>query len=386
MDVKWGPYSPSRLETAKCPLRFLKEYIEKSAGDTSSPASRRGNVVHDVNEQITLGWMHDKPLNWEDVRNLLTKKIGEYGVVDEEAINVCIRAARTYMENPVSNIGDIVGTEEMLAVKWDSATDTFVECEWDDPKCYGRGKIDILQIKGDVATIVDHKTQLNITAADTFQMGFYAWLVTKFYPFLKEVNTVLHFCHPDLNRYSKPFPWSREEIDDVEEQIRIRVAGIESMADFYAEPGGHCTYCAIQLECPKVEELNKKRVQYGKVKGAPIVDASQAVEIAKVLTVTDLGRTTLNTRLREFAKEIGPVQLDGIKYGYFPSESWQVKSGKAKEIFEILEESGVDPFEVFKCDVRTLQKSWRVFKKPLIERIKDRLEIVAKTSFRSKKS
>lgn len=329
--------------------------------------------------------MHDAPLNWEQVREHLTDKIGKYGVVDEDAVNLCIRATRMYMENPIGNIEHIVGTEEQLAVAWDEKSKSFVETDWDAPNCYGRGKIDILQINGDVATIIDHKTQLNIETADTFQMGFYAWLVTKYYPFLKEVNTILHFCHPDLNRYSLPYTWSRAEIDDIEEQIRIRVDGIEKLQDFYEAAGHHCTFCPIKLECGLLNELHKIKTKFGSVKAGPMIDAQSAHRAAEVLIPAEHSQKVIKSNLNAFTKEFGSIIINGMEYGHFPSESWTVQPGKEQELFDLLKECGVDPFQVFTCDSRALKGCWRGFKKPLIDRIKEKLYLRTKTSFRSRK-
>jgi len=170
--IKYGPYSPSRLDTAACPLRFKRQYIDKDLGDTSSDQSRRGNVVHETLEQITKGWLASKPLSWPDVEKILASKLTEYRITNGDDVKLCVAAARCYMENPPSGLDEILGTEEHLALK--HVDGNLVECDWSDPDCYVRCKIDILRIKGNKAIIIDHKTQMYIDTADTFQMGFYA--------------------------------------------------------------------------------------------------------------------------------------------------------------------------------------------------------------------
>src|SRR5688572_25405175 len=98
-----------------------------------------------------------------------------------------------YLKRPPAKLVKDATTEMRLAVKYEDGA--FVECDYDDPEAFARGRADIMFISDDMSTAVvyDHKTQYNKEEADTFQMGFYAWVIAKQNPFLKEIHTVMHF-------------------------------------------------------------------------------------------------------------------------------------------------------------------------------------------------
>lgn len=387
MKVKYGPYSPSRLDTAVCPLRFTREYITKDAPKSHSPEARRGNVVHEVFEEITGGWINNKPLEWKEVEKLLSEKVAKFKVSREEDIKLAITSCRAYMDNPPKGIEHIMGTEEMLAVKWSEELNDFEECEWDDPDCIFRGKIDILMIEGNTATAIDHKTQPKKEDSDTFQLGFYAWMIKKFYPFVTEVKTILHFCRAELNCYSWPTTWTMDDLEIVESEMKIRVAAIEGIDpnDAYMVPNYYCNYCSINMECPKIDELNSTRTKYGSVKNSPLVDAQEAKNLAEILTVVDEGRKVINSKIQAFTKDIGSIIVHNKEYGYTPSKSWEVAPGKERALWQFLEESGLDPMNFVKFDTKLLSKCFYSKPPSFIEKIKSFLYEKVTTRFGSRK-
>lgn len=372
MKLKYGPYSSSRFETATCPLRFSRVYIEKSVEDKDSRATRKGNAIHETFEMITKGWIDNKPLSKDVIFKIVSEKIKEYHV-DPEDIKLCIDATICYLSNPPKDIEDIIGTEEHLSIKM--VDGKYAQCDWEDPECLYRGKIDILKMKGTSAFIVDHKTQPHAETADTFQMGFYAWLVSKYYPYVTEIHTQLHLCNPFLNFYSKPYKWSLQELQDIELEIECRTKIAEGIDPEKADAVAnfHCNYCPVVLECPKIASLSKLRTQYGNIKKAPLVDAQAAVEIASILTVVDEGRKVLNARLQDFVKNIGPVVIPGKEYTYKTSKKHTVKEGKLKELIDFLTESGIDPYKngIVKIDMESLENLWRSTSAQFLEKIRN---------------
>src|SRR5690606_14186785 len=54
--LKYGPYSPSRLDTGVCGYAFYKQYVDperKSRPRTENLPQARGSAVHEVFEKIT---------------------------------------------------------------------------------------------------------------------------------------------------------------------------------------------------------------------------------------------------------------------------------------------------------------------------------------------
>lgn len=387
MKVQYGPYSPSRLDTAVCQLRFAREYILRDAPKMHSPEARRGNVVHETFEEITKGWIHEKPLEWEEIEKIISELVVKYKLSREEDIKLAVTAARAYLDNPPEGLEHVTGTEENLAVKWDEENNKFEECSWDDPKCVYRGKIDILMIEDTVATVIDHKTQPKAENSDTFQLGFYAWLVKQFYPFVTQVNTILHFCRPELNFYSRPTEWSLDDINELETVLKIRTQAIESIDVENAEPNPnyYCNYCSVNMECPKIDELNKYRMKYGNMKNSPIVDASEVVKLAEVLTVVDEGRKVLNSKIQKFAENVGNVVVHNKEYGYKPSKSWEVTPGRERDLWTFLEQSGIDPMNFVKFDIKALSKFWYSRPPSFGDQVKEFLNEKVTTRFGSRK-
>jgi RecB family exonuclease len=55
MNLKYGPYSPSRLEVGNCRYSFRRQYIDENRSNikTESLPQARGSVVHEMFEHIT---------------------------------------------------------------------------------------------------------------------------------------------------------------------------------------------------------------------------------------------------------------------------------------------------------------------------------------------
>ena len=333
---------------------------------------------------MTKGLIASQPLTWEETQKIIASKLVEHKITDGEDINLCVRAARVFMDNPPPDLDKILGTEEHLALKY--VDGKLVECDWKDPDCYVRCKIDILQIDGNVATVIDHKTQQYIETADTFQMGFYAWMVKKFYPYVSEVKTILHFCHPDINYYSKPVSWFDEELKIVETEIHVRIEAIESITEHEAVPNYHCNYCSLVLQCPKVQELNTKRTQYGVVRNGPLIDATEAQAIAGILTVVDQGRKVLNEKLQKFVKEIGSVDIQGKRYSYEVSEKKELPDSNKQALWEVLEKYGLNPMDFMDFDLSKIQALWKTgAKKSFFEDVEQLLHTTKNTKFGGRK-
>lgn len=384
MKVKYGPYSPSRLETANCPHRFKLQYIEKSVKDEGSLPARRGNVVHETFEELTKSWLVGKGLNWEQVTDILAEKMSKYLITDEENQAVCIQAAQAYMQNPPNGLDDILGTEEQIALK--NVEDKWVTCDWDDPDAFCRGKIDLLLVNDDnIATIIDHKTQMYVCDANTFQMGFYAWMVKQAYPYVTEVRTMLHFCHPSLNFYSKPWSWDLDAMSNMETHIKIAIKIAEGMGEFPAIPNHHCQYCPIKMECPKLKELRKRKPMMKHAVKGPLLTAQEAQKHAEVLTVLNENTKDMKSNLQAFVKEIGPVQLPGLEYTMVVADSYKVPLANKKELVELLGEYGQNPYAYLDFSATNLKKLWKVLSKEQLEAVNVLLEPKKSTSFRARK-
>ena len=390
MQIEYGPYSPSRIEVSSCPHRFYREYIAKDVEEDKSKAANRGTVVHEMLEIITRGWINDTPLKGSDVQKILPEKLAEHLITNAEDRKDIMRIVNAYIQNPPEGINDIVGTEENLALKFNQIGDNeweLRECDWDDPNCFVRGKIDILQIKDNVATIIDHKTQLYIPKnLGTFQMGFYAWLVKKFYPFVKEVKTVLHFCHYNLNTYRGPFTWTEEDLNYIESEMMVAIKTIESIEEFKEIAGQYCVYCPVKSECPRLRKIAEKKMAIKKAKNGPLLSAKMAQEHASAYHIMEENRKVMQSQLKDFTGEIGPVVIPGMEYGYKVSEGYEVPVENKKKLFDLLSRLGVDVWKYLNYDIKGLGKDvWKKVGESNLEEIKKLLVPTKKTKFGGRK-
>lgn len=348
MKVKYGPYSPSRLDVAECPRHFSQKYISREIKSSDSPESKRGNVVHETFEEITKGWMSGAPLEWNQVMKVMTGLVVKYKIYDQENISIITKAARAYMVHPPSGIENIIGTEEGLAVSWDSTNNEFIECDWDDPDAVYRGKIDILIMEGTVATIIDHKTYPTIMAADTFQMRFYAWLVKQFYPFVTGVNVIMHFCRAELDTFTRPVFLSLEDIKATEDDLLLLTHAAESIPEKDAEatPHFYCTYCPIMDSCPRLEEVNELLISCSEDAANGLRD-SYGIKLKKAKN---------DKKLKKFAETYGEIVAGSISYGIRTKKEWVPAPGMERDMWKYLESSGIDPFNYITFNLPLLKK------------------------------
>ncbi len=308
----------------------------------------------------------------------------QYLVTDEEAQKVCIEAARCYMMNPPYNLDTILGTEEQIAVKW--SEDKWITCDWNDKDAFARGKIDLLMIDdNNIATIIDHKTQMYICTADTFQMGFYAWMVKQAYPYVEGVRTMLHFCNPSLNFYSKPFLWSNDDLKNHLDHIKVAIGIAENMTEHPAIPNHNCQYCPIKMECPKLKDIRRRKTTMKRAVKGPLLSAKEARDHAEVITVLDENTKMMKSSLKTFVQEIGSVQLPGLEYAMIPSDSYSVPLENKKKLIELLGSCGLDPYAFLDFSATNLKKIWRSVNSDQLGKIEELLLPVKKTSFRSRK-
>lgn len=339
--MKYGPYSPSRLDVANCPYRFKREYIKKDVQDKGSEASSRGRAVHKILEWITLAWVHKRQIDPRWVNLVIDKN----PLRDPENLQFVRDAAANYMNSAFPYpFETVVGVEEKVAVDIEGKS-----CEYDSPNAVLRGIIDILTINGEDAIIVDHKTQRNVESANTFQQGCYARMVKAAYPYLKTVTSVLHFVAPELNFYSEPYTWSDQELEDNRLDCERFIAMAENIDPETMEacPGWSCRYCPVILECPEAARFTED----GKIaKPGVIKDMDDAMMYAASLAFLEQYYDLVAKPLRDYCKRVGPVCLPSLVCEYRMSDSYNAKNKPGIE--GVLRKYKIDPnkYTVFNPD------------------------------------
>jgi len=400
MKLKYGPYSPSRLERGICHYALHKFYGgEERYKEPEGLAQARGSAAHEVFEEITGRLIKDPDYIFkkEELRGFVTEAVRRHPPAYDE-IPLLMEMAMGYVNKPSPILTSTAELELRIAVKVDPSSEKgkpkFIECSYSDENALARGRADIFMVSEDTteAIIIDHKTQPNIEEADTFQMGFYAWVISKTHPFLERISTILHFSR--FNYYSKPFVWDREALSRIEDEIITRVSIIEGRTDTSeATPNKLCQYCPFLSECPVmgefVEEDQDGRIHVKKDGLKVMGDTQKAVKIAGLIEVLDNVKKVATKELKAHVKTTGPIAIPGVMYEFRPKSGidWtEVNKSHRKEVYAIFEKHKLDP-RAFMSFNQTISKSiWTIGNEAIVKELSDVLPRQTKTEFRGYKS
>lgn len=397
MDIKYGPYSPSRLTTATCPYLFHKTYIEKDPTTRiQGVAAARGAAVHEVLENMTKVMLQQesgKEANFtkEMIRTYVTDAIHNNPVAYSEVADITDMAIK-YAQNPPPMLTKDAEVEARFAVKLEEGK--IVECGYDDPAALARGRADIQMISDDLKTafIYDHKTQPNKEEADTFQLGFYAWVMLRSNPYLQTVKTVLNFVR--YGKYSEPYEWSRDQLDAIEDEVMTRIGIIESMESWDAAPYHNCQYCPVIRNCPLMKDLfdyDSDGNLRSKNNSLDILgNTAQAVKVAGFINVLDELRNKLTKDLKEHVKKAGVgIAIPGKVYEYRGSNevNWDEANKTMKnDLCAIFHKYGIDPLKYMSFNSTASRGVWKIGEEGLVKELAEKLPRKLSTTFRGYKT
>lgn len=349
--LQYGPYSPSRLETAICGYAFKKQYIDKETKrrqNADGLAAARGSVVHEVFESMNKQMMGgDYAFDPNIVRKWVADGINKYPAAyeDTEMIMDCVNK---YANNPPQNLPEDAEIEKSLALDM-----TMQECDYASSEALIRGRADLLWFDDDFRVhILDYKTQPNIEEADTFQMGIYALTMARHYN-LKEAYTSIYFAR--YGKYSKEHLWTEEDLSTIEQTLLARIETIENRTSWTPTPHNGCQYCPFRTECPVYEdnfEVNQVSDTQTVVKVTDTDvfnvhnDIYRAQNLAGILVqldeLTKLGKKNLQTFIKKYEQ---PVVSGNKAFMYKPKEDFDwhyINKNNKHEVVATLNKYGVD--------------------------------------------
>jgi hypothetical protein len=390
----YGPYSPSKLDVAICPTRFYRHYLDpdRPREKLESVPQARGSAVHLILARITEELLRKREtFTDQDIRNWVSEAILQHPAAAEETGSI-LSMARRYLLNPPDFLPADAQVEQAMAIKMGERG--FEECGYDDPNAYARGRIDIWMVSEDLseATIIDHKTQPNIEPADTFQMGFYAWMMSKIHPYLQTIKTVLHFAH--YGTYSKPYAWTKEALAEIEDEIITRIMTNDARTDWSPVANKFCDYCVFALECPIYERVVERDAS-GKLRPKQtsikiLGDTNKAVQLAEEIKVLDQASSLRQKELRAHVEASGaPIAIPGVIFGFAAKENvidWDYANKYQRpQLYEIFEKHKVDPRHFMGFSQTFSSKIWQAEKPALSRELDAVLKRDTKTEFRARK-
>jgi len=392
MKLKFGPYSPSRLDTASCPYSFYKQYIDphRSPKHPENLPQARGAAVHEVFEVLTRGFADFKfDFSHQEIRDLVAKAVNNHPVAYQEA-SAIEGMAYNYLRKPPRPLVSDAEVEFRMAVKM--TDEGFEDCSYDDPDAFARGRADIMMISDDLteALVYDHKTQPNIEEADTFQLGFYAWVIAKTHPSLKRIKTILHFAR--YGYYSEPYVWTEEDLAAIENEILTRIQIIETKETWEAISHKNCQYCPFAKECPLLMELmefddagnlsTKKHLTLHRG------GEHQAPKFAGYINLLEELLKGLKDDLKAHVAMNGPVAIPGKVYDFSATEGvdWdKVNKALKNKAYDVFEKYDIDP-KMFMGFSQTFSKSiWMAENESLVKELGELFPRKVSTEFRGRK-
>lgn len=313
MNLKFAPYSKSRLDASDCPWAFANLYISRDFVDNGfnkevaskysdlkydlvKPTGQKqinltfGTVVHSILEEIIQLKSSGKDLVDQEVVELTNKHMHPDIIHGPEGFNYfCVqRIIDKFLKSYDFSHEYLIGVEQALGVDFSGNI-----CGYDDPNCFARMKADAIEVNvtEGVARLTDHKTQMHMSdPADSFQLALYAWIVFKNYPLVNSIVARLNFCR--YGRYEST-EYKRDTVLRVEAALRAKVNSIESIKDFtVARRCAYCDICAHKTtHCPLLKDEEGHEIKTPKTK-------EDATKLFEILIGLDAKRSDIMDKVR----------------------------------------------------------------------------------------
>jgi len=364
--------SPSWLDKAACPAALKFEYIDKLPRPYSIPAER-GSAAHEAIAELTKLCldMGRQPNELDDtsVEETVLKHADHRLLVELPNIVEWVKLWRDRYK--LSKF--LVGFEERMAID-----ENYNECDW-KAAAY-RGIVDLIDINGTHCKVTDYKSQPNILSQtdldEHFQLTFYAWLVSKFYPFVRTFEVRIWYLRYGMMRST---PRTVMQLKDFETDLLLKVDKVMAIKDWEPIPCDYCKWCDHTGRCPVGQPDEKGDYE---VIPEVILTEEQAQHYGGELRVLDERRKKLSAAIREYVKGSEDILKISSDYGYGYKESSSSYFPPDK-VLKVLKDHGVDPAEHATFSATVMKKLLKTAKKEQPSLHLD-LESIADTKHKTK--
>ena len=355
--------SPSRLEAwDRCPAAYRFEYVLRLPQLVGDQRPRLlGSAAHALLEdylQEALRTGGRPPL--AQVAGIAARLL-EQGDVPDASTDL-VREATELVSRWLTQW--TVPMESIVAVEHPLAVDRHgTHVEWDAPEAFVRGRLDLVTVAGPHATILDWKSGWVSESEEGLRVawapGLYATLLWAWAPRLEQVTVEYHYLRTRrtvrvaLTRddAAETLVWARA----LAGRIAAALAAPDDPGAFPATPSTACNTCPWVNRCPAGLAALEAMVE-----GA-IPDDAEARRLAGLLLTGEARVGRLRERLKLYLEDRGPLRIDGLEFGFFPTRGRH----DAAAVARVLSDVGLDPWQILAVDERALAK---VFKRqPRIE-------------------
>lgn len=330
MQLRYSALETLRNPAYGCPRRFYHHYILQK--ERPSYEKDIGKAVHDVIKR----WHRDPALNvelaaWQEAMKHETLKLGDAADAVEEVLIMFRAFKKRFQPDP----GAQVYVERTLKVQFGQNGDAFTGTP-DYVAVYPNG----------LGRLLDYKTG-RLKQEDTMQMKVYAWLGSLHYGY-KECRAERMYLRSEEETEPEVFgpgdfaeaqKWVREGFKEVRARLQ--------KDDFPPRPNRFCAHCLSVLDCPAAPDVD---LPFAKPE-----NDEEVQRLAGQYLVLEARLDRMKEFLKEHIKNSGPVEACGVVFDFHQSEP-----GKTVEdlgaFHKLLVDKGLDPWEYFNVDGRSLKK------------------------------
>jgi hypothetical protein len=241
----------------------------------------------------------------------------------------------------------IVAVEHALAVDASGSP-----VEWDVPEAFLRGRLDLVTVAGQQASVLDWKSGWVSEDDESLRLawapGLYAALLWAWAPRLEAVSVEYHYLRTGriarvvLTREeaAETLGWARA----VASRIAVALATPDDPGAFPPKPSTACGTCPWVNRCPVGQAALEALGEAG------IPDDAEARRLAGLLLAGEARVGRLGERLKHYLRDREPLMLDGLELGFFPTRGRY----DAALVARAATEAGEDPWALLSVDGRAL--------------------------------
>ncbi|RJR31099.1 MAG: PD-(D/E)XK nuclease family protein [Desulfobacteraceae bacterium] len=310
---KLTQYSFSRLDLyEKCPWAYKKVHLD-GIPRVSNEAMLTGKTVHALIADYLLRLINQKQqTDWAWAESAAPKE------ASPDVLQIWQKFYNSFILPPAL---ETYGVEHKLAFdrNWQP-------CEFSADAAYFRMVVDFHFQQGELAVVLDWKSNRAVpdSVEKDLQLRTYGWgLKQVTYPNAQEILLRLHFLRYGKEREVLLEP---QDLEGVPEILADKIKVIEEDQDYDPTPGSFCGLCGITAHCPVMSKT------LAPIEVIAPATREQAEKAASLLLTLQKMEKELTTRLKDWVKEYGPIQVGDMVYGASPVVSYDLDPQKVTTI------------------------------------------------------
>jgi RecB family exonuclease len=344
--------SPSRLEAwDRCPAAYRFEYVLQLPQPVGDQRPRLlGSVAHAlleeyVQEAIRTGTR--PPVGRVDAIAAAVVERSRVPQASAELTRDAAALVTRWLAQWVAPVDHVVAVEHALAMDASGS-----RVEWDSPDAFLRGRLDLVTVAGQQASVLDWKSGWVSEDDEGLRLawapGLYAALLWAWAPRLEAISVEYHYLRTGrvarvgLTRAeaAETLGWARA----LAARIAAALAAPDDPGAFPPRPSTACGTCPWVNRCPAGQAALEAMDE------APIADDTEARRLAGLLLTGEARIGRLRERLKLYLQDREPLALDRMDLGFFPTKGRYDPAA----VFRAATEAGVDPWPLLATDGRTL--------------------------------